>query len=650
MRSNRSILAMICAALVVAPAAPGQRPPGTDPTSDPRLSGGNFFERLARPYTAPEIPAVRLDNSSRLQSLVRAGRIYLSLRDTIALALENNLDIAVSRFGPAIAEADLMRAEAGGLLRGVPQAVQQGASSAAVQATGGFTGVGGASTGTTGTGGSSGTGGTVITQTGTSIPNLDPSFFVSYNWGHNSRPQANTVTTGLTALAFNAQSFQSGIQKSWLTGTTTSLAWLTDSTTSNNPVNNINPVSTGSLSFTVTQRLLQGFGIAVNNRNIRIAKNNQRLSDVIFRQQVIATVSSVLNLYWDLVSFNEDLRVKRQALAVAQKFLEDQKKQVEIGTIAPIEIVRAEARVAQAQQELTNAETNVLQQETILKNVLSRTGVASPELADVRIVPTDTLDIPEQEPVEPIQDLVEQALQKRPELEVTRINIENTKIGIAGSRSQLLPSLDLQLNLANRALAGTPNGLPLPSNLQNVSRAVDPFFVGGFGSVMGQLFRRNFPDYAVGFQLNIPIRNRTAQADYTRDMLQLRQQELRAQAQINDIRVGVQQALIAVQQARARHEFAVKERILQEQTLDAEQKKYALGASTAFQVIQTQRDLAQAQAAEVAAMAAYQRARTQLDFATGRILEKYNIEIEEAKQGQVSWMPSPIPAVDDNNK
>jgi len=645
---------MICAALVVAPPAPGQRPPGTDPTSDPRLSGGNFFDRLARPYTAPEIPAVRLDNSSRLQSLVRAGRIYLSLRDTIALALENNLDIAVSRFGPAIAEADLMRAEAGGLLRGVPQAVQQGASSAAVQATGGFTGVGGGSgsgTGTgSGSGGGSGAGGTVITQTGTSIPNLDPSFFVSYNWGHNSRPQANTVTTGLTALAFDNHSFQSGIQKSWLTGTTTSLAWLTDSTTSNNPVNNINPVSTGSLSFTVTQRLLQGFGIAVNNRNIRIAKNNQRLSDVIFRQQVIATVSSVVNLYWDLVSFNEDLRVKRQALAVAEKFLEDQKKQVEIGTIAPIEIVRAEARVAQAQQELTNAETNVLQQETILKNVLSRTGVASPELADVRIIPTDTLDMPEEEPVEPIQDLVEQALEKRPELEVTRINIENTKIGIAGSRSQLLPSLDLQLSLANRALAGTPNGLPLPSNLQNVSRAVDPFFVGGFGSVMGQLFRRNFPDYAVGFQLNIPIRNRTAQADYTRDMLQLRQQELRAQAQVNDIRVGVQQALIAVQQARARHEFAVKERILQEQTLDAEQKKYALGASTAFQVIQTQRDLAQAQAAEVAAMAAYQRARTQLDFATGRILEKYNIEIEEAKQGQVSWMPSPIPAIEDNNK
>lgn len=599
----------------------------------PVAPGSGPLNTLTRPYRVPDIAPVNLENSNRLDSLVRAGNIYLSLQDTIAIALENNLDIELSRYGPQIAQADYLRARSGGLLRGVPTAVRQAANSALSQVTGGTGGnAGGASSAG---GGDSSAGGTVITQTGVSIPVLDPTLFFSGTMGHSSRPQSNTVTTGTTALQFDSRNWSSGYQQSFLTGTTFSLGFNNNWVRSSNPVQDINPNWTPNLQLQVTQRLLQGFGLAVNNRNIRVAKNNLRVSDLVFKQQVMTTVAGVVNLYWDLVSFNEDLKVRRKALEVAQRFYEDNKKQVEIGTLAPIEIVRAEARVAQAQQDLTNAETALLQQETIIKNALSRTGTASPTIAEARIVTTDTLSQPSNDPVEPLKGLIDQALGSRPDLEQTRIQIENTKIGIKGSRSQLSPSLDVSANFQNNSLSGSINAVTIPG-VPVTPKNPDPFFIGGYGNALGQLFRRNFPDYSVGFQLNIPIRNRTAQADYIRDQLSLRQQELNQQKLLNDVRVTVQNALTAVVQAGARYQSAMKERVLQEQTLDAENKKYALGASTAFQVVQTQRDLAQAQATEVSALAAYSRARTQLDLATAQVLEKYGVNISEARSGKSS--------------
>jgi outer membrane protein TolC len=328
--------------------------------------------------------------------------------------------------------------------------------------------------------------------------------------------------------------------------------------------------------------------------------------------------------------------VKKKALEVAQKFYEDNKKQVEIGTLAPIEIVRAEARVAQAQQELTNSETALLQQETIIKNALSRTGTASPTVAEARIIPTDRLTVPSTDDPGKLNELIDASLKNRPDIEQTRINLENTKIGISGSKSQLLPSLDVQASFQNNSLSGSLNTVPTPPGQLPIIRNPDPYFLGGYGNALAQIFRRNFPDYSIGFQLNIPIRNRTAQADYIRDQLQLRQQEINAQRQVNDVRVNVQNALTVLTQAKARYQAAVKERVLQEQTLDAENKKYALGASTAFQVVQTQRDLAQAQASEVSALAGYSRARVQLDLQTAQILSKYRVELAEAKAGKSS--------------
>ncbi|MEK7408543.1 MAG: TolC family protein [Acidobacteriota bacterium] len=641
MRHIRTLLVVFCLLLVAAATAGAQAPPFGH-------SGGN---RFTRPYQPQEVPPVNLANSARLESLLRAGRIYLSLQDTIALALENNLDIALQRYVPLVANASRMRAEAGGLLRGVPTAVQRATTSALAQATG-VTGGGGGGGGGAATGGGD-AGGTIITATGTAIPNLDPVMFTQASFGHRTSPQSNSFNTGTNALVLRNDVANFGIQKGFLTGTSVSFGWNNSRLATNAGRSDFNPSTTASFSLSISQNLLQGFGMAVNGRNIRIARNNERVSDLTFKQQVITTTSAIVSAYWDLVSFNENVRVRRQALALNQKLYEDNRKQVEIGTLAPIEIVRAEAEVASSQQALTQAETQLLQQETLIKNALSRVGVASPSLVDARIVPTDRITVPPTEAVIPVQDHIEAALKDRPDVAQVKLQIENTKIGLKGSRNQLLPSLDVVADLRNNALAGQINKLPIPRiqgappgfTQQRDPASVDPFFIGGYGTALSQLFARNFPDYSIGFQLNIPLRNRSAQADMILDQLSLRQQELRQQQLLNQVRVDVHNALIAVRQARASHEAAQKARVLQEQTLDAEQKKYTLGASTIFFVIQAQRDLAQAQSVEVSAASQYMKARTQLDVATGRTLEANSISIDEAIRGQVARAPSPLPVI-----
>lgn len=558
---------------------------------------------LYQPYRWRQEPPVNLSNSSRLESLIRAGRLYLSLQDAIALALENNLDIELQRYNLRNADAALLKAEAGGA----------------------------------------------------GVPVYDPVASFNYNFAHQTTPQTSSFVTGTNSLVNRVKTANFSIQKGFITGTTATFGWNNTFARSNSGRSDFNPSMSSNFSLQITQPLLRGFGWAVNNRNIRVAKNNRQVSDLAFREQVINTVANIVNLYWDLVSYNEDVKVKRQALALAEKLRSDNQKQVEIGTLAPIEVVRAEAQVALSQQDLTISETRLLQQETLLKNALSRTGVASPLLAEARIVPTDLIRVPAVEPVQPIQDLIAQALSSRPDLDQSRVQIENSKISLEGVKSSLKPSLDLVGSLQNNGLAGQINSLPIPpipgTNLppsQRNPNSVDPFFLGGYGTVLSQLFARNFPNYGIGFQLNIPLRNRSAQADMIQNQLALRQQEIRQQQLINQIRLDVTNALIALQQARATYEAAVKTRILQEQTLDAEEKKYALGASTIFFVIQAQRDLAQARSSEVAALSNYSKARVALDRATGQVLAAYGVEIEEAKSGKVARGPSPLPPPEQN--
>ena len=640
----RSLVAMISIALLLAPAQPvsAQEAPANDQAGRQQahqlIYPDGFLSRITHSYRAVEVPPISVANSGRLDSLLRGGKIYLSLQDAIALALENNIDIEIQRYGPQIADANVMRAQAGGFARGVSTSVQGGPTSVT---TGGVAQTGGATSAQASNATSTAVGNTVITQTGTAIPNLDPQFSGTMRWAHQTTPQASAFITGTNSAIQRVDSSNFGIQKGFLTGTIVNLGLNTNNVTNNNRRADFNPSINSALSLGLTQHLLQGFGVSVNTRQIRIAKNNREVSDLTFKLQVITTVAAIMNLYWDLVAFNEDVRVKREALASSEKLYNDNKKQVEIGTLAPIEVVRAEAEMAARQQDLTISETQMLQQETIIKNALSRTGVVSPSIANARIVPTDRMSMPDVEPVAPIQDLVSMALSARPELASNRIQLENSRISLKGSRNALKPSLDLVANVANESLAGQVNGLPiLPGS---GPRAVTPFFIGGFGTALTQLFARNFPDYSIGLNLNIPIRNRAAQADMINDQLTLRQQQLLLQRQENQVRVDVQNALIGLQQARARFQAATKARVLQEQTLDAEQKKYALGASTIYNVILAQRDLSQSQSAEVAALAAYSKARVELDRSTGQVLTNNNVSLAEASRGVVSRPPSALP-------
>lgn len=591
---------------------------------DPATGGPDWLAFATRPYQPRVVPEIRLSNSPRLQSLIRAGNLYLAAQDVVALAIENNVDIEVQRYGPLLAREVLRRARAGGALRNVGLPVAAGPQSVSLQ--GVSVNTGGAAL-TTGAG--VGSGGGIVTQLGPIIPALDPTFLLFGNFQHATTPQSNTVLTGTTALVQNTRTFQAQYAQNWDFGMTTQLGYSSNYASFNSQFFNLNPFTSGALDFQVTQNFLQGFGRAVNARNIRVQKNNLKVSDLQFKQQVITTVSAALNLYWDLVAFNADVGSRQQAVSTAQQLFEDNKKQVEAGSLAEIEITRAEAQLYAARQDLVVAQTNLLQQETILKNALTRNGIAEAGLAAVHVVPLDKITIPATDEVRPVEDMIQEALGRRVEIQQAKINLESNQLNLVGIKSSLKPTLQGFAELTNNGLTGDLTQLG----------ALQPgvyYLAGGYGNLLGQIFRRNFPSYSAGFSLNIPLRNRAAQADYAASMLELRQNELNLRKNTNQIRVDVQNAVIGLEQARARYDAAAKSRGLSEQTLHADQRKYELGASTPFQVVQDQRDLAAAQSAEVQAMANYTHARIALEQALGTTLEVHSINVEDALRGAVS--------------
>ncbi len=625
MMESKRVCALLCVALLLSPwSAAAQAVQASNGGAQPLRAISGIWRNFTWVQESPFNQA----NSGRLDSLVRAGQIYLSLQDAIALALENNLDIEYQRYGSRLAAADLKRAGAGATtLRGVATSISGGSAASSY--------VGGNSTLTTGTG-------------ALASYSLEPTVNFGYTWSHQTTPQTSSFVTGTNSLINESTVANSSISKGFLTGTQATLSWNNTFSRTNSGRSDFNPSKSTNFNLTITQHLLEGFGRAVNNRAIRVAQNNLKVSDHVFRHQVMATVANVVNMYWDLVSYNQNVRVQQQAVDLAQRLWEDNKKQVEAGTLAPIEVVRAEAQVASSQQALTIARTQLLQQEAALKNILSRNGVASPLIAEARIIPTDQIRVPATESVEPVQDLIARALDSRPELAESRLITENARIGLAATKSQLKPTLDLVGSLQNSGLAGQVNSLPIPSVTGGAPTprspsAVDAYFLGGYGTALAQALRRNFPNYSIGFSFNVPLTNRTAEADMVRDQILVRQQEVRQQQIINQIRLDVTNALIALQQARGQYESAVKTRMLQEQTLAAEEKKFAVGASTIFFVVQAQRDLSLAQSQEVAALSAYSKARVALDQATGAILDRYNVQIEEARAGRVSRSPDQPP-------
>lgn len=598
-------------------------------------------------FKAPDVPEISLRNSGRLEDLLHDAKLYLSLADALALAIENNLDIAWARYGPQSSANDLMRAKSGAQLRGVQNQIST--LSTGLGDTGGA-GPAGQATGITQRAGGGGAGGgqggaadigDASTFFGTQAVNLDPSIFGNVDWGHFSNPQTSDFVTGTNTLVREIGNSQMGVRTGFISGATAALIWANSRSDTNNVRTNFNPSLVSALTLRVTQPLLQGFGVAVNTRNIRVAKNNNEISNLQFKLQVEEVVSRVAGIYWGLVSLRAQVESQRQNLALAQKLYSDNKRRVEIGTLAPIEIIRAEAEVAAREADLTAAQTEVQLQETILKDALSVNGIASPTLLHAEIVPTQDIEIDPSEEFEPLPTLMEVALAARADMEQNRLRLDNTDLGLVGVKNGMLPSANLIVDLTNNALAGSENalfrGLPGDSSL------VSPFFIGGLGTAGGQLLRRNFPDYQVRMQVNIPLKNRQARADYTAALLEKRQQEIRLVQATNAIRTEVQSAVIRIQQARARYAAALKSQDLQQQTLDAEQKKYNLGASTIFQVVQAQRDLANARTSVIATQNEYANARINLDRATGHMLTAHNISIAEAYDGVVSRRPDPLP-------
>ena len=613
----RSQVAVLCTVMLLVPAGFGGQSAGnaTPEVPDHR----NFLDRLLSPYTGRIPPMPSMANSDRLDALLRAGNLYLSLADTIALALENNLDIQLQRYGPQIADTNLLHAQAGGFASPVSTTVFAGPASV------------------TGAPPSSGLQSFIVggsTAVGIAPPSFDPLVFGTSDWAHETTPQSSSFTTGTTSLVEIAVATTLGIQDNFLPGTAVNLGITNGYANVNNLNAQFNPSTNSALTLNVTQHLLQGFGPGVNSRQISIARNNRNISDLTFKAQVITTVAAISDLYWDLVAYNDNVRVQRDALAASQRLLEDDEKQVDVGTMAPIEVTRARAEIAAGQQALTLAETQVLQQETILKNALSRTGVLGPAVASAHVILTDRLHIPDTEKITPIQDLAATALASRPELAQFRILIQNQGIAIRGARNELLPTLDLVGQLSNSGLAGQVN--PLVGG-------ASPFFIGGYSTVLTQIFARNFPTYSIGLNLGLPIHNRTAQADLAASELALRQQQVGIQRLENQVRVEVQNAVIGVQQARAQYDSATQQRVLQQETVDAEQKKLDAGVSTNYAVILTERDLVTAESNEVAALSAYAKARVELDRATGQTLESNSISLDEAVKGKVARPPSPIP-------
>ena len=637
MKQFQTFVAVLCAVLVATPSTFGQQNPGVETRGPLGTDRTHWYSGVAQPYQSRVVPPVNLSNSSRIDALLRAGNLYLSLSDAIALALENNLDVEIERYEFSLAEADLLRAKSGAGINGIPTGVLPGIP----------TGAGLGLLGSTGTGiGAAGAG----SPLGAGL-SYDPFITSNLNFGHTTVPQSNTVISGTNALVTTNKTANFGLVQAFSTGGSVALAYNNITQEQNSFRSTVNPFTNSSLDLTVTQPLLQGFGLAINNRNIRVAKNNLKAADYVFRQQLINSVANVVQLYWSLVAANSTVNVNRQAVAVAQKLYDDNKKQVEIGTLAPIEVVRAEAQLATAQQALVAAQSAVLQLEAVLKSALSRNGLARPEILGAHVIPTDPIRIPETEAIQPVQDLVSRALENRPDIAQSRIQLDNAGIILTGTRNALLPTLSLVGDMRSNALIGSQNtveGVSATTGLLQVPPIADPFFVGGYGGALAQLFGRNFPTYSIGLNLTIPLRNRAAQANMATASVNLRQNQLLLQRQINQIRVDVQNAITAVNQARTQYEAAVKGRVLQEQTLDADQKKLALGATTVYQVIQDQRDLTTAAAAEVTAQATYAGARVQLDVATGSTLASNNVEFDEAKAGHVSKAPSTPPAVAPN--
>lgn len=593
------------------------------------------FPNLLAPYYSQHVDPAILINSPRLEQLIRDGKLSLTLQDAIALAMENNMDIVVQRYQPWIADVGLLRAKAGGTSYG-------------------------------------GTAADFVSSSA-NLPNLfyDPVLTQTIGYDYRVTPINNpfisgtgtgTVSTKAAGLASHAAFYNTGYQQAFATGTSFTAAWNNTRSSSGSAANFFNPYVQSALTFGLQQQLLNGAGRYVNRRNILIAENNRKIADLAFTQQAITTVTNTVTAYWELVYARQNVQVEQQAVTVSEKLFNDNKKQLEIGTMAPLDVTRAESELATDRQNLIVAQTTRIQDELVLKNYISKDPLAS-NLINVEIIPVDNPDFSTTQEAASFEDAVKEAFAKRPDLQEQYFNLKNAEVDVRATKNALLPTATLNAGYSSSGLAGnssilgpttystgtTPiidaNGNPV--TIAGPNNTLVPIFVGsgssqvtgtnsgGFGNAQGQIFHNNFPDYSVSLNLSIPLRNRLAQADNLHAQLVQRQLEAMVQQSKNTALLDVRATTVTLEQDRARVDAARKARELQKQTFEAEKKKYQLGASTVYQVILTQRDYITAQGTELRALADLAEARANYERALGRTLEVNSVTIAGAKSGHI---------------
>jgi len=581
-------------------------------------------------YSSSEVPEPQLTNSRLLTQLVRDGKLYLSLKDAIRLALENNLDLAIARYNLPIANTDIQRTKAGGIFRGVNAGVVQGTPGGGV---GGFgSGAPGAGAGgTTGGAGGAGAGASGLVQStlgaGTPVASYDPAIIGSVGAEHQTTPLANQRNYGVPSLQLNTGQTSVGYSQAFATGTSVSFEFNNSRQTTNSPFFNLSPALSSVYRFSFQQQLLAGFGFGPNLRYLRIAKNNKKISDIAFRDQVIATVTQIENIYWDLVNAYEQAQVNEKSLAFAQQSFDNAKKQFQLESIPEMDVMRAEAEVSKRDQDLTIARTSLQLQELLMKNALTK-SLDDPVLESVPVVPTDRLQSNEARTTPAVQELIAQALRDRAELAESDVDLANRQISGKAARNALLPALSLVAFYGGSGLAGPLNRIYNIPGLPNVSNVPTDY-----SGALGNAFNNSSPDYYIGLNLNIPIRNRVAKADQYRSELEYRQAELRREQLRKQIRIEVRNAQYTLEQTAARVEAARKARDLAQRTFEIMQKEQTLGAGSTYQTMTAQRDLSVVELALVTAMTVYEKAKVELDRATGSTLEHNGIEIQDAING-----------------
>lgn len=653
LRPARSLLALVLAALLAAgPTSPAfaENPPSNAapatsatqgsttiaPVSSLGLAKHDFtngpraFPDLIKPYAPITVEAPVLTNSPRIDKLIHDGKLELSLQDAVELALENSLDIAVQRYDPWIADAAILKTKAGGVGGGTPGALLNGSTASLPILS--------------------------YDPTVTSTVSID-----SRSTAVNNPFISGTGAASVSALHTHATQFNNSFSRGFETGTTLSVSWNNTRSSSTSSANFFNPAVQSTLTVGFSQQLLNGFGRFVNRRNIMIAKNNRRIADWAFAQQAITTITSTITAYWELVYARENVKVQQQAVTVSEKLYNDNKKQLGAGTMAPLDVTRAESELATDRQNLIVAETVQLQDEQILKNAISKDPLA-PNLINVEIITTDLPTQPAIVENPSFEESMKEAFAKRPDLQQQVYNVKNADIDVRATRNALRPTLTLSGQYSSLGLAGdspirgasktVSSGVPIVDANGNpitvdIGGVATPIFqaststpiIGtnqeGFPAAQSQIFHNRFPDYFGQLTLNLPLRNRAAQADHARALLTQRQLETEVLQLRNAALLDVRNSYIALTQDRAQVEAASKARELQQQTFDAEQKKYRLGASTVYNVILTQRDLIAAQGTELRALANLQEAKANYERALGRTLDVNHVTIADAKTGEV---------------